>query len=263
MNKNFKKIANTKSILSWKSKGLSDAVIKSPTINNNILAPELEYINKKMFVKFNGSCLIKQNKSTFNRKIVNIYIVYDLDLNSNDFDPALQNFLFGAVKLTKNSDIDKYKYSGYGIGFDSRGTCLHSNGLGRNGIIFGTDVTSSTHTNNKTRNILVLGRDFIQGIDGTTIYAEKIYSINFSETAARFCLSLHYKRDDSYLFVNGKEMINFKAEDSEIVEDLLCLGNTSKEFSETNMKKTGLYESVSYFSVNHNAMSYNINVWVY
>ena len=92
-NKYFKKIANTKSFLSWKSKGLSDDVIKSPTINNNIFAPKLEYINKKMLVKFNGSCLIKQNKSTFNRKTVIIYIVYDLDTNSNDYDPTLQNCL--------------------------------------------------------------------------------------------------------------------------------------------------------------------------
>ena len=61
----------------------------SPTINNNSLASKHGYIDKNMFVKFNGSCLIKQNKSTFNRKIVNIYIVYDLDSNSNDFDPTL------------------------------------------------------------------------------------------------------------------------------------------------------------------------------
>ena len=61
-----------------------------------------------MFLKFNGSCLIRQNKSTFNRKIVNIYIIYDLDSNSDDFDPILQNGLFGAVKLAKNSGIDKY-----------------------------------------------------------------------------------------------------------------------------------------------------------
>ena len=113
-----------------------------------------------MFVKFNGSCLIKQNKSTVNRKIVNIYIVYGLDSNSNDFDPTLQNCLFGAVKMTKNSDIDKYKYSGNGLGFDSRGTFLHSNGLGRNTIIFGADMRSSTHTNNKTRNTIILGRTY-------------------------------------------------------------------------------------------------------
>ena len=112
------------------SKGLSNEVIKSPTINNNSLAKKLEHINKKMCVKFNGNSLIKQNKPKFNRKIVNIYTVYDLHTNSNDFDPTLQNCLFGAVKLTKNSDIDKYEYSGYGIGFDSKGRFLHSNGLG-------------------------------------------------------------------------------------------------------------------------------------
>ena len=61
MNKYFKRIGNTKSISSWKSEGLSDEVIKSPTINNNSLAPTLEYIDKNMVVKFNGICLIKQN----------------------------------------------------------------------------------------------------------------------------------------------------------------------------------------------------------
>ena len=74
----------------------------------------------------------------------------------------------------KNTDIDKYKYSGYGIGFDSRGIFSHPNGgLGKNFIIFGADMSSSAHANNKTRSILFLGKDFIQGIDNTTIYAEK------------------------------------------------------------------------------------------
>ena len=70
MNKYFKKISNTKSISSWKSKGLYDEVIKPPTINSNSFAPKLEYIEKNMFVKFNGSCLIKQNKFTFKEKII-------------------------------------------------------------------------------------------------------------------------------------------------------------------------------------------------
>ena len=98
-------------------------------------------------------------------------------------------------------------------------------------------MSSSTHTNNKTRNILVLGRDFIQGIAGTAIYAEKMYSVTFSEVEASFCLSLYYNRDNSIFFVNGREMIKFKAKDSEIVEDPLCLGNISENFSESNMKK--------------------------
>ena len=64
-----------------------------------------------------------------------------------------------------------------------------------------------------------------------------MYSINFSETGARFCLSLHYNRGNSYLFVNGKEITKFKEKDSEIVEDPLYLINISKDFSESNTKK--------------------------
>ena len=130
---------------------------------------------------------------------MNIHTVYDLDSNLNNFDPTLQNCLFGVINLTKNSDIDKNKYSGYGIGFDSKGTFSHPTGsFGQNAIIFGADMSSSTHANNKTRNILILGKDFIQGIDSTTIYAVKMNSINFSATKTRLCLSLQY---NGYLIV--------------------------------------------------------------
>ena len=60
--------------------------------------------------------------------MVNIYIFYDLDSNLNNFDPTLQNCLFGPIEITKNSDIDKYKYSGYGIGLDSKATFSHTTG---------------------------------------------------------------------------------------------------------------------------------------
>ena len=76
----------------------------------------------------------------------------------------------------KNTDVDKYKYSGYGIRFDSRGSFTHpSGGDGKNVIVFGADLSSSAHANNKTRSILVLGKNFIQGIDSRTIYSEKVY----------------------------------------------------------------------------------------
>ena len=71
-------------------------------------------------------------------------------------------------------------------------------------------MSISAYANNKT-NILVLGKDFIQGIDNTTINAEKMYSTNFTVANKKICLSLHYNGDSSYLFVNGKEIINFKA----------------------------------------------------
>ena len=94
--------------------------------------------------------------------------------------PTLENCSFGAVSFTKNADIEKYKYSGYGIGFDRHGEfSFGTRGFGRNCIIFGADLSSSSHANNKKNNILVLGKDFVQGINDTTIYAEKLYLINF------------------------------------------------------------------------------------
>ena len=80
-----------------------------------------------------------------------------------------------------------------------------------------------------------------------------MYSINFTATRKKFCLSLHYNRANSYLFVNGKEIIKFKANDSEIVANPLCLGNISEDFSSANMKKIGLYGSVFDFKVEYRA----------
>ena len=171
-------------------KGLSDEVIKSPTINNNSLAPKLEYIDKDMFVKFNGSCLIKQNKFTFNKKILNICIVYDLESNLNNFDPILENCLFGAIKITKNSYIDKYKYSGYGLGFDSKEIFSHPAGSFGNAVIFGVDASGSIHASNRANNIFVIRKSLTQ-INNTTICAEKMYSINFSATKKGFSLKAH------------------------------------------------------------------------
>ena len=114
---------NPSIILSWKSKGLSGQSIKAPTTPNKILNPSQSYVGTKARVRFSGDCL-KQEKVTFNHgKIVNIYIVYDIDksLNIRSY-PTLENCLFGAVKITnKHADVDQYKYSGYSIGFDRKG----------------------------------------------------------------------------------------------------------------------------------------------
>ena len=143
-------------ITEWKSKGLN-GVIKSP---DNSLGPALfTYIRpypkfKRAYQKFNGIWL-KQDKIAFDHGyIVNIYIVYGLESNLNNFDPTLKNILFGAVKLTKNNDIDKYKYSGYGIESDSGGNVLFLDGsFGQNVITLGADMSSSEHANNKINNI--------------------------------------------------------------------------------------------------------------
>ena len=79
-------------------------------------------------------------------------------------------------------------------------------------------------------------------------------SINFTVTKKKFCLSLHYNRANSYLFVNGTEIYKFKATDSEIVASPLCLRNISKEWSADNLKRTGVYGYVYDFSVNYDAI---------
>ena len=110
-------------VLSWQSKGLSNESIKPPTTSNYSLNPRLSYYDTKIRVKFTRSCLRQPNFTFTHKKVVNIYIVYELGASSSHInDPTLKNCLFGAVTLTKNADIEKYKYSGYGIGFDRRGS---------------------------------------------------------------------------------------------------------------------------------------------
>ena len=221
MHRYFKRVAGVGSdnyIYFWKSKGLSDERINSIAASNYSITPELSYYGNKTRVKFSGSCL-KQDKATYNDgTIVNIYIVYEISKNYNISGyPTFENYLFGAVILTEHVYIDQYKYSAYGIGLDRKGEFSFVNGFGRNCTIFRVDTSSSVHINNKKKDILILGKGPTQGLDGTTLTAEKMYSISFTENNKKFCLSLHYSRANSYLFVNGTEIHILKAKDSEIV----------------------------------------------
>ena len=121
----------------------------------------------------------------------------------------------GAIKLTKHVDIDLYKYSGYGIGFDRKGLFSIGDEVDRNVIIFGVDMSSSSHIDNKKKNILILGKGPREELEHT-VAAEKLYSTNFTKQNTKFCISLHYNGENSYLFVNGTENIKFKAKDSKI-----------------------------------------------
>ena len=78
-----------------------------------------------------------------------------------------------------------------------------------------------------------------------------MYSINFTITKKKFCLSLHYNGANSYLFVNSTEIYKFKAKDSEVLVGPICLGNISKDCSVDNMKKTGFNGYVHDFSVDY------------
>ena len=172
--------------------------------------------------------------------------------SSRESNPTLKNCLYGAVTLTKNVDIEKYGYAGYGIGFDRRSSfSFPGGGFGLNVLSFGADMSSSAHIDNKKKDILVLGKEPIQGLE-STLAAEKMYLINFTLTKKRFFLSLHYNGANSYLFVNGTEIYKFKAKDSEIVASPLCLGNISKAWAIDNMKRAGFTGYVYDFSVSYN-----------
>ena len=142
----------------WKSNGLSDENITAPTTSDYNLNPQLSYLCTKTRVKFDGSCL-KQDKTTFNHeKVVNIYIVYEITkvihLSVNDNRQTIANALFGAVSLTKNADIGKYQYFGYGDGFDRRSNFSFSGGgFGQNVMIFGVDMSSSTKIDSRKKDI--------------------------------------------------------------------------------------------------------------
>ena len=97
-------------------------------------------------------------------------------------------------------------------------------------------MSFSAHIDNKKRDILVLGTGPTQGLEHTQT-AEKMYSINFTVTKKKLCLSLHYNGANSYLFVNGTKIYKFKAKDSEIVATPLSLGNISKDWSIDTVKK--------------------------
>ena len=196
------------------------------------------------------------------RSIVNIYIAYTTYLKKTiNSDNVSKNCLFGATKVTKPSDTtdtDKYIYSGYGLRFDSTSQFTHpQGGTNRNIIIFGVNSSNSVHATNKTQNILILGHGLTQKVNNTTIYAEKMYSSNFSAENKIFCLSLHYNGDNSYLFVNGKEVTKYKVKKPEIKANQLILGSisTSANLSSSDIEDGKPYGNVYDFSIDYCAIS--------
>ena len=154
------------------------------------VTPYLSYYDtNKIRVKLNGGCLKQDRATILHGGIVNIYIVYEVTDNFNVSSYlTLENCLFRAVKLTKNAGIDKYGYSGYGIGFDRHVSFSSPGiGLGTNVIIFGGNMSSSTKINNRKKDILILGKGLMQGLEHG-LSAKKFYSINFKEKKKQFFL---------------------------------------------------------------------------
>ena len=106
--------------------------------------------------------------------VLNAYIVYALSSNLCNFVPTLENYLFGAVNLSRNADIDKHKYSGYDIGFDLGEIFLFPNGkLTRNLIISAAVISSSVHIVNKKKDNFVLSEGLRQVLQDTALTVEK------------------------------------------------------------------------------------------
>ena len=123
IHKYFKTVsADNDTILLWRSKGFSDQSNKATTTPNKLLNSSLDYVGSRLKVNFTGDSL-KQERLDFRYwKIVNIYIVYEINKSVRISSyPTLENYLFGAVKLLKHVNIDQYEYSWYGIEFDRKG----------------------------------------------------------------------------------------------------------------------------------------------
>ena len=135
--KYIKYFSGTTRINSWKFNGLSEENIENITKSHSNFAPTFVDHYLLPDININGHCLI--NNIYIPKKVINIYFSYMLTpwLRNLNTDFTLKNCLFGPVKLTKNADPDKYKYSGYDIGFDSRSEFLFTDGsMGKNVIIF-------------------------------------------------------------------------------------------------------------------------------
>ena len=212
----------------------------------------------RMYVYLSGNHF-EQNKVIIpnNSNVINIYCVYELQpvTASRDDTFTIQNALLGAVEITKNADTSKYAYKGYGVCFDEGGTFSKGNiNNGKNVLIFGVHESSLVHANNKANNTYVMGDLFVQGINDTTLYAEKVYSQNFTQPSKKFVLSLHYNDDDSYLFVNGKQELKFKSKTENLVKEKLCMGNLSDQWTASESEKTGLHGNIYDFVVDCEAV---------
>ena len=143
----------------------------------------------KLFEKW-CFCFKKSNK--YIHSICTILINRDFTLGTS---------LFESLKLTENTDRDKYKCSGYDIGFDS-----HSQFLWTSFIILGVDNSSSVHLGDKNKNVLVLDEGPRQGLNNTAKYPT-----NFTEQGKKLVLNLQYNGNNSFLFVNTTNICQLTA----------------------------------------------------
>ena len=217
------------------------------------------YLQGNHFQQYN--VLNSNNDHVLDKNVVNIYIVYKSDplALTREKSFTIQNALFGAMQITKNaSDSDKNNYKGYGINFDERSEFSHTiieDGHAHtkdagNVLVFGSDMSFSVHATNRANHIYLMGTGLTQGND-TTIYAEKNFYRNFTDFSKKFVLSLHYNGNNSYLFVNGRQELKFKAKTDQLVKEKLCIGNLSDQWTTSESEKTGTYGKIYDFVVDY------------
>ena len=97
-------------------------------------------------------------------------------------------------------------------------------------------MSFNVHATNRVNNIYVIGKGLTQGVNDTTIYVEKNFYRNFTDFSKKFMLSLHCNGDDSYLFVNGKQELKFKAKTDQLIKEKLCIGNLSDQWTTSESK---------------------------
>ena len=250
-------IFNNKKISKWESTGVfnSSDYYSMNGIENTKKEMTILKNDERLYVYLQGNHFQQNNVLTsnsdhvINKNVVNIYIVYKLDplASTRDKSFTIQNALFGAMQITKNAtDNSKNNYKGYGICFDERSEFGHTITEGshahtadaRNVLIFGADMSSSVHATNRANHIYLMGTGLTQGINDTTIYAEKNFYRNFTDFGKKFVLSLHYNGDNSYLFVNGRQELKFKSKTDQLVKEKLCIGNLSDQWTTSESEKT-------------------------
>ena len=240
-------------------KGIENTKKEMPMLKND----------ERLYVYLQGNhfqqnnVLTLNNDHVLNKNVVNIYIVYKLDplASTRDKSFTIQNALFGAMQITKiatDNDINNYK--GYGICFDERSEFGHTiTEVGRahttDALIFGADMSFSVHATNRANHIYLMGTGLTQGINDTTINAEKNFYRNFTDFGKKFVLSLHYNGDNSYLFVNGRQELKFKAKADQLVKEKLSIGNLSDQWTTSESEKTGAYGKIYDFVVDYEQIS--------
>ena len=244
-------------ISTWKSTGIfnysSDSNMNAVGDSGGDL-PDIKN-DGRMYVYLSGNHF-QQNKVIIpnNDNVYNIYCVYEIQpvASSRGTSFTLQNALFGAMQITKDAtDNTKNNYKGYGICFDERSQIGHTitkGGFahttnGRNVLIFGADMSFSVHATNRANHIYLMGDGLTQSINDKKVLMMK-----------KFALSLHYNGDNSYLFVNGRQELKFKAKTDQLVKEKLCIGNLSDKWTARESEKTGLYGNIYYFLVDYQAV---------